>query len=435
MFWKKPRPLTVIVVSLLGAHVVATAILPPESYGLKIVGNIFPLLCGLLLTAQCWRNSRSVARTVRIFWLLVAASFAVQIMSQIYFAYFEVLVRRDVTGVWGDCLFFLLAVPLLAALSVCPHSETASGKLRFRYLDLVILLLWWLCLYSYFAMPWSVVVDDPTKFTTTNNALLITEHSVVLCILGIYGWKCEGAWKRFYAQFFGAYLIFAAGGYLQNAISLTTSYFSGSWYDFPLNVGFVWFIILTENAGVLTPQPAASLQKRTAPGLWSARLAMLAMLSLPLLAAAGFLSSSVPASITNFRLRLICSSIFVLGSLVFVRLHFSEQEIARLVKMARSSVERLKSVQTRIAQSEKMAALGRLAAGAAHEINNPLTAIMGYAELLRDDTGLTTEEFQSADKIKEEVRRAQAAILSVQQFGGATDARAVLNPPLPLVNK
>jgi signal transduction histidine kinase len=429
MSWKRPRPLTLIVLSLLGAHVVATAVLPPGSYTLTIFGNLFPLFCGLLLTAQCWRNSRSVARPVRIFWLLVAASFALHIMSQLYFAYFEVVMRQEVSGPWGDCLFFLLAVPLLAALSVCPQWESVISPLRFRYLDLVILLLWWLCLYSYFAVPWSVVIFDDAQFTATNNVLLMTEHSVLLCVLGIYAWKSKGVWKHFYTQFFGAFLIFATGGYLQNVAGAFNLYHSGSWYDFPLNIGFVWLVILAENADALTPEPAASLQKPTAPGLWSARLAMLAMLSLPILAAAGFLSSSVPTDITNFRLRLICFAILVLGTLVFVRLHLSEREIERLVKMAQSSVEDLKSVQARIVQSQKMVALGRLAAGAAHEINNPLTAIMGYAELLQEDATLSIEEVRSAVKIKEEVRRAQAASSSFRQVGATTEAQSGLKTP------
>src|SRR6202795_695280 len=294
MPWKKLRPLTLTVLLLLGAHLVATAVLPTGSYSLKLIGNLFPLFCGLLLMVQCWRNSRSAAQPVRIFWLLLAASFAVQVMSQLYFAFFEVVLRQDVTGPWGDCLFFLLAVPLLAALSICPHSESVSGKLRFRYLDLVILLLWWLCLYAYFVLPWSMVINDIEKFTAINNTLLITEHSVVLCILAIYGWKSEGAWKHFYTQFFGAFLTFAAGGYLQKVVRSLNLYQSGGWYDLPLNIGFVWIVILAENSGTLTPEPASSPQKGSSPGLWSARLAMLAMLTLPVLAAAVFLSSRVP---------------------------------------------------------------------------------------------------------------------------------------------
>lgn len=429
MLRKKFGPISLFALSLLAAHLVATTVLPTGSYPLKLVGNIFPLLCGLLLMVQCWRNSRSGAQPVRIFWLLIAASFAVQIMSQLYFAFFEVVRRQEVTGPWGDCLFFLLAVPLLAALSICPHSESVAGKLRFRYLDLVILLLWWLCLYAYFVLPWSVVLNDIEKFTATNNVLLMTEHCVVLCILAIYGWKSEGAWKHFYTQFFGAFLTFAAGGYLQNYASSLNLYQSGGWYDFPLNFGLVWLVILAENAGVLTPEPDQSAQKRSSPGLWSARLTMLAMLSLPVLAAVGSLSSSVPAAVTDFRLRLICIAILVLGFVVFVRLHLSAREISRLVKITQSSVQGLKSVQARIAQSQKMVALGRLAAGATHEINNPLTAVMGYAELLHEDSSLSAEEVRSANKIKEEVRRAQAAILRFRQVAATVEAETIPDTP------
>ena len=53
MPWKKLRPLTLTVLLLLGAHLVATAVLPTGSYPLKLVGNLFPLSCGLLLMVQC----------------------------------------------------------------------------------------------------------------------------------------------------------------------------------------------------------------------------------------------------------------------------------------------------------------------------------------------------------------------------------------------
>jgi phospho-acceptor domain-containing protein len=429
VLWKKFRPISLLALSLLAAHAFATAVLPDGSYPLTVIGSAFPIFCGLLMIIPSWINSRGAKGAVRMFWLLLAASFALQLLSQMYFGYFEVILRKDVSGPWGDCLFFLLAVPLLAALSICPQTESVSSRLRFRYLDLVILLLWWLCLYSYFALPWSSLIDDAAKFSSANNALLMVEDSVVLSILAFYGWKTHGAWKRFYAQFFAAFLFFAAGGYLQNFVGTLNLYHSGGWFDFPLNIGFVWFVILTESAGALSAEAGESVQKRSSPGLWSARLTMLAMLSLPVLAAVGSLSSSVPSAVTDFRLQLICIAILVLGFVVFVRLHLSAREIARLVKMTRSSVQALKSVQARIAQSQKMVALGRLAAGATHEINNPLTAVMGYAELLHEDSTLSAEEVRSANKIKEEVRRAQVAILRFRQVAATVEAETNPNAP------
>jgi len=71
-------------------------------------------------------------------------------------------------------------------------------------------------------------------------------------------------------------------------------------------------------------------------------------------------------------------------------------------------------VQNRIAQSQKLAALGRLAAGATHEVSNPLTAILGYSELLADFPALSAEDQRCAEEIQVQVRHAHAAVISLR---------------------
>ncbi|MGA8110537.1 MAG: ATP-binding protein, partial [Acidobacteriaceae bacterium] len=69
-------------------------------------------------------------------------------------------------------------------------------------------------------------------------------------------------------------------------------------------------------------------------------------------------------------------------------------------------------------QAERLAGLGQLAGGVAHELNNPLTVVTGYAELLADSDDPSARE--QAGVIKNEARRMKLIIESLMRFRKAS---------------
>src|SRR3954447_22440805 len=67
--------------------------------------------------------------------------------------------------------------------------------------------------------------------------------------------------------------------------------------------------------------------------------------------------------------------------------------------------ERLAQAQQKLASSEKQMLVAELAGAAAHELNQPLTSIMGYAELLQRRVGRESPAAHAADVIMREAER------------------------------
>ncbi|MGA8870986.1 MAG: ATP-binding protein, partial [Candidatus Acidiferrales bacterium] len=78
-----------------------------------------------------------------------------------------------------------------------------------------------------------------------------------------------------------------------------------------------------------------------------------------------------------------------------------------------------RQIQSKMLQTEKMAALGQLVSGIAHELNNPLTAIMGYAQLMLGH-GLNPNQFSEAKKVYQEAERARRIVKNLLYFARET---------------
>jgi GAF domain-containing protein len=97
---------------------------------------------------------------------------------------------------------------------------------------------------------------------------------------------------------------------------------------------------------------------------------------------------------------------------------------AQLVRDLEESLRQLRLTQEQLLQSQKMEAVGRLAGGVAHDFNNQLTAILGYAEILLMDCPPVDSRRAGLEEIVKAARR--AADLTRQQL--AFSRKQVLQP-------
>ena len=98
------------------------------------------------------------------------------------------------------------------------------------------------------------------------------------------------------------------------------------------------------------------------------------------------------------------------------------------------------AARRQIGQSEKLASIGRLAAGVAHEINNPLTGVLTFAHLLREKANMTDQDKQDLDLIVHETTRAAEIVRGLLDFArerpaakGLLDVNEVTRQTLRLI--
>src|SRR6266849_6331878 len=90
-------------------------------------------------------------------------------------------------------------------------------------------------------------------------------------------------------------------------------------------------------------------------------------------------------------------------------------EKVRLYEETCRAYEDLRRTQEQLLQSEKMSAVGQLIAGVAHELNNPLTAILGYTQLLESE-GLAERAADFVSKLFKQAQRTHRVVQNLLSF-------------------
>ena len=107
-------------------------------------------------------------------------------------------------------------------------------------------------------------------------------------------------------------------------------------------------------------------------------------------------------------------------------------EVARRTGELERAVADLKAAQSQLVMNEKLAAIGQLTAGVAHEVNNPVAVILGNLEVLRDILGPSAEPVAPEIKlIHEQVHRIRLIVAKLLQFARPQDYVGYLEPVAP----
>jgi signal transduction histidine kinase len=402
------------VIAALGGFILSALVLR-ESFALSAITDVIQallLLSGLISFLALALRARG---RMRLFWSLLLLGVLLWLSYQLLWAYYEVLLRRSIPDIFaGDVVLFLNIVPMMAAIALRPHVARDENAARLERLDFSLLLIWWLFLYVLIVIPWQYVVPNVAAYERNLNNAYSAEKAAFLVGLAACWMGSRGAWRKLYFNLWAMSFTYSASSAVANWAIARNAYYSGSLYDIPLACSMGWLTWIGLRSNPEEPQ-ADRCEGSTTYGVWVARCSMIAAFSMPLFAAWAIADDGIPARIRVFRLAATLVAAFVMGVMVFRRQYRLERELVHMLSDSRESFENLKRLQAQILQSEKLASIGQLVGGAAHELNNPITAMLGYSDLLLN-AGLTARQQPLAASIGREVRRTKSLVASLISF-------------------
>jgi signal transduction histidine kinase len=392
-----------------------------------VVQCFVPLLAnaGLLINAGTphWRRN--------LFWMLLALSCTMWMVGQFQWTYYEVYLHQDVPGLFvGDIIFYLRGIPLIAALALVPHRRRGDLQLGLGYLDFALLITWWTFLYVFVVLPWMYATPTLEVYNTNYNTLTYLQQFLITVGFAVCWLRSRGAWRTIYLNLFAPTVLYMIVSLATNIAIARNAYYTGSWYDLPMMTAFFWYglagLIAFRKRNELDAPIDGNHDQVVRDSVWATRFAMAAVLSLPLFALYALRVEQDTAAVREFRLTVTLIAALPLVLIVFLRIHLADADRARLLARSESSIENLQRLQAQMVQSEKLVSLGQLAAGAAHEINNPLTAILGYSDMLADDDSLPDRARSTATKIREQARRTKSLVQNLLSFARQVPAERTL---------
>jgi signal transduction histidine kinase len=387
-----------------------------KSLALTAFADLAGLALMLVATCVMVRNSASSPDQGRSFWALMTFGFSLWACNQAAWAYQEIVLRQSIPDPYFfDIILFFHSVPMIAAAAWRPDLLRKEGKVLLSLLNFLMLMGWWVFLYAFIVFPNQYVVLNVEVYNVYYDRLYGLENILLLAVLGLSALTSSGGWRRLYLHFLGAGVLYAINSQLLDRASADNTYYSGSPYDIALIATLAWMAAAALSARQWDLKSVEyKLNRRLRKVV--PQLAMLAILSLPVLGAWTVLADNSPSATRIFRAFAVLCAMLVLGAFVFVRQYLQDQALMALLQESRQGYESQKRLQDQLVQKEKLASLGTLVAGAAGEINHPLTSIMSYSEQLWAQERLSPEQNTLVRKIVTQAQRTRDLVANLLSF-------------------
>ncbi len=397
-----------------------------KSNRLTAFSDLTGLALMLAAAAITLANALRRPRQERSFWALMMLGFTLWAVNQSAWVYWECRLHLTIPDpFFFDIILFFHMVPMIAAVAWRPDLAKKQWSVHLSALNFLTLLGWWAFLYAFLVFPYQYILPNVTFYNSYYDLLYGLENVLLLAVLALAAWTSSGGWRRLYLFFFAAGTLYAVNSQLLDRASANNTYYSGSPYDIPLVGTLAW---MAATAASARDWELTSFELRLDPR-WKKvipQLAMLAILSLPMLGLWTMTVDKSDSPLRVFRLCAVLSAMVFLGAFVFMRQYFQDQALMTLLRESRQGYESQKRLQNQLVQKEKLATLGNLVAGAAHEINHPLTAIMNCSEQLWSGERLTDEQNTLLRKIVTHTQRTRDLVANLLSFAQQTPGEKAL---------
>ena len=335
------------------AHL-CVSLLAPRSIGLTAFGDLTQSALLLCATLAVLSNIRTSYKKAQLFWALMAVGCGMWLCAQVLWTCFEVFLRQEVPNPFvGDVVLFLHVVPMMAALVVQPHIQQNDHSLRLVSLDFFLLLTWWLYLYLFIVIPWQYVSPNEAAYGRSFDLLYAGEQIVLIVGVGLVWRRSRGSWRPIYGQLLKAALFYSVGSTLAGVAIDFHKYYTGGLYDIPLVAAMAWFAAVGFTARGSSSDRPTDQEPRSHHSMWTARLAMMAVFSTPLMVAWAEFGGGTPARVRSYRLMLTVAAMVFMGSLVLLKQHWMDRELLHLLHSSRQNLGEMCKLKNELESKEQ----------------------------------------------------------------------------------